>query len=84
MEIQNKTEEELKQMFCPGKVFYRGPRDKYHVVNYTYDGDIELIIIKSWNKWKKYWCYETYEWDTFYKIDIRFNYVRLSKPKMKK
>jgi hypothetical protein len=84
MELKNKTEQEIKEIFKPGKTFYI-TGDKYHVVNYTFDGDIELIVVKSWNKYKNRWCYDVWKFrEIFYEVDVLFGYVRFSKHKRKR
>jgi hypothetical protein len=84
MELKNKTFQEIKEIFKPGKTFYI-TGDKYHVVNYTFDGDIELIVVKSWNKYKNRWCYDVWKFkEIFYEVDVQFGYVRFTKHKRKR
>jgi len=84
MELKNKTEQEIKEIFKHGKTFYL-TGNKYHVVNYTFDGDIELIVVKSWNKYKNRWCYDVWKFrEIFYEVDVLFGYVRFSKHKRKR
>ena len=83
MALKNKTEQEVKEIFKPGKTFYLTGR-KYHVVNYTFDGDIELIVVKSWNKYRIRWCYEVWKFKSFYEGDVQDGYVRFSQHKRKR
>lgn len=84
MALKNKTEQEVKEILKPGKTFYIH-REKHHVVNYTFDGDTELIVVKSWNKYKNRWCYDVWKYvEIFYEVDVRFGYVSLTKPKRRK
>lgn len=89
MELKKKTEQEIKEIFVPGRTFYVAG-DKYHVVNYTTDEtekDDErknMIVVKSWNKYRNRWCYEVWKWYIFYSIDVCFGYVRLTKKKRKR
>ena len=80
MNLKNKTEEEIRVIFQPGRTFYH-IGDKYRVVNYTFDGDAELIIVKSWNRYKNRWCYETWTWHIFYPVYVRFGNISLTKRK---
>ena len=84
MELKNKTEQEIKVIFKPGKAFYYH-LTKYRVVNYIFDGDTELIMVKSWNKYHNRWCYDLWEYsEIFYEEKVRFGYVSLTKPKIRK
>lgn len=84
MELRNKTEQEIKEIFKPGKTFYIAG-NKYHVVNYTFDGNIELIVVKSWNKFRNRWCYDVWRFnESFYEVDVQYGYVRFSKHKRKR
>ena len=81
MELKNKTLQEIKEIFKPGKTFYF-VGEKYHVVNYTFEGDTELIVVKSWNKYRNRWCYEVWEFNKiFYEVKVRFGNISLTKPK---
>jgi hypothetical protein len=83
MELKNKTLQEIKEIFKPGKTFYL-TGDKYHVINYTLDGDIELIVVKSWDKYRNRWCYEAWKLKSFYECDVQDGYVRFTKHKRKR
>ena len=84
MELKNKTEQEIKEIFKPGKTFYIH-REKHHVVNYTFDGNIELIVVKTWDKYRKRWCYDVWKFKKgFYEGDVQDGYVRFSKHKRKR
>ena len=89
MELKKKTEQEIKEIFVPGRTFYVAG-DKYHVGNYTTDEtekddeQKDMIVVKSWNKYKNRWCYEVWQWYIFYSIDVCFGYVRLTKKKRKR
>jgi hypothetical protein len=84
MELKNKTEQEIKEIFKPGKTFYIAG-NKCHVVNYTFDGNIELIVVKSWNKFRNRWCYDVWRFkEIFYEVDVLYGYVRFSKHKRKR
>lgn len=48
-----KSQKEIK----PG-LKYRGiDRDLWYVVSVINDAGNELVVVKSWNKWKKNWFY---------------------------
>ena len=86
MNLKKKTEKELREIFKPGRTFYLAG-DKYHIVNYTVDNTEkgteakEMVVVKSWNRWKNRWCYEVWHWYLFTSIDMW--YVRLTKKKRK-
>ena len=49
------------------------------------DGDIELIVVKSWNKFRNRWCYDVWRFkEIFYEVDVLYGYVRFSKHKRKR
>lgn len=41
-----------------GSKFHWWDRDLWHIVNIFYDGDYEMIVLKSWAKYKNRWVYE--------------------------
>lgn len=45
-------------LFQKGDKFYYTDRDIWHVIDVVKDGDDRLVIIKSWSKYKKRWCYK--------------------------
>ena len=50
-----------------GEKFYYDDRDLWHIVNVFQDGENTMVVIKSWVKYKKHWCYrvehkETLDW----------------------
>ena len=84
MKLKNKTLQEIKEIFKPGKTFYF-IGGKFHVINYTFDGDIELIIVKSRNRYHNRWCYEVWKFkEIFYEVNVRFGHVSLTKPKRRR
>lgn len=45
---------------------FRGlDRDLWHVVGTLPDGDSTVVVVKSWAKYKRRWCYEVYSPYTF-------------------
>ena len=82
MNLKNKTEEEIRAIFQPGRTFYY-LGDKYHVVGYAQDGDVVLVIVKSWSKYNKRTFYEAWKWNIFYPVKICFGNVTLTKKKLK-
>ena len=84
MELKNKTLQEIKEIFKQGKTFYL-TGTKYHVVNYTFDGNIELIVVKSWDKYRNRWGYKVWNFKkNFYESDVQDGYVRFSKHRGKR
>lgn len=41
-----------------GKKFYWSDRDLWHIVHIFIDGDDTMVVLKSWSKYKKRWCYQ--------------------------
>jgi hypothetical protein len=50
----------VKDLFPTGTKFYNRcyDEDPWYVVSYVEDGNIPLIVVKSWSKYKQYWCYK--------------------------
>lgn len=40
-----------------GEKFHWWDRDLWHIVNIFKDGDCEMIVLKSWAKYKNRWVY---------------------------
>ena len=41
-----------------GEKFYWYDRDLWHIVHIFNDGDDEMVVLKSWSKYKQRWCYQ--------------------------
>ena len=42
-----------------GEKFYWSDRNPYSIVHIFNDGDDTMVVMKSWNKYRKRWHYET-------------------------
>lgn len=47
-----------------GEKFYWSDRNLYHIVHIFNDGDYTMVVMKSWNKYKNRWYYETVHKET--------------------
>ena len=45
---------------------------KYHYIGTLMDGDIELTVVKRWNRYSQSWVYETRETEIFMMTYERF------------
>lgn len=41
-----------------GAKFHWWDRDLWHIVNIFQDGDDTMVVLKSWAKYRKHWCYK--------------------------
>lgn len=57
----------VTKKFRHGRTFHLWNR-KRHYIGTVQDGDITLVVTRTWNRYKQRWAYDVYEEKDFYEM----------------
>lgn len=58
MNMKSMPRKNRKPEIKVGEKFHWWDRDLWHIIDIFKDGDNEMIVLKSWAKYKNRWCYK--------------------------